>query len=71
LKLGLNNDIRENVYKQLETLRYEDIQNFEQSAMKNIPFTYCVLASSKKVSTADLSKYGKVSEIKVEELFGY
>jgi predicted Zn-dependent peptidase len=71
LKLGLNNDIRENVYKQLETLNYQDIQKFEQSAMKNIPFTYCVLASSKKVSTADLSKYGTVTEIKVEQLFGY
>ncbi len=71
LKLGLQNDIRENVYSSLDRLQYDDIKNFEQNSIKNVPFTYCVLASGKKVNTTDLAKYGKVTELKVEELFGY
>jgi predicted Zn-dependent peptidase len=71
MKLGINYDIRKNIYDKLPTMTMTDVNNFFNKDVKDKKYFYCVLASSKKVSKTDLEKIGKVTELKLEDIFGY
>ncbi|RYE21011.1 MAG: insulinase family protein, partial [Sphingobacteriaceae bacterium] len=68
---GLDYDDRKNTYASVEKLNYADIKNFHDSEIKNKPFTYCVVASDKRVSDTDLKKYGELTKLNKTTLFGY
>ena len=70
-KLGLTKDINKDVYESLPKITLKDVVNFQQTTYKNKPFTYCVMGSKDKIKMDDLSKYGKVTEVSLEEIFGY
>jgi len=70
-KLGLNNDIRKQVYDNINKLSFADVKKFHDENLANKPYTYCILASEKKVSNDDLKKFGEVKKLSLEELFGY
>jgi predicted Zn-dependent peptidase len=70
-KLGLTKDINKDVYESLPKITLKDVVNFQQTTYKNKPFTYCIMGSKDKIKMDDLSKYGKVTEVSLEEIFGY
>lgn len=70
-KLGLTKDIRKEVYNAVDKLSFNDIKQFHQQHLANKPYTYCILASDKRVSMDDLKKYGDVKVLTLEEIFGY
>lgn len=70
-KLGLHHDTRIDVYNSLGKMSLDDIQRFYDANYKGKPFTYCVLGSKEKVKTEDLQKFGSVTVLTLEELFGY
>ncbi|MEN9521803.1 MAG: hypothetical protein RL065_180 [Bacteroidota bacterium] len=71
LRLGINYDIRRDAYEKLERLSISDVAKFHTDEIKNKSYSYCVLANSKKISKADLEKFGTVTELKMEDIFGY
>ncbi len=70
-RLGLTNDIRRQVYESISTLSFDDIKKYHNDNLAHKPYTYCILASEKKVNAADLEKYGAVKKLSLEEIFGY
>ncbi|MBC8035566.1 MAG: insulinase family protein [Chitinophagaceae bacterium] len=70
-KMGLDKDLRKEVYQAIDQLGFEDIRKFHSSNLAGKPYTYCVLASEKKVSEKELSNYGTVKKLTLEEIFGY
>ncbi|MBS1946291.1 MAG: insulinase family protein [Bacteroidetes bacterium] len=68
---GIDHDIRIDNYKKYKSLRLEDLYNFHQQQVSNVPFTYCVIASDKKVQVDELKKYGDLKIISLKELFGF
>ena len=68
---GLDYDIRKKNYAALDNIGYDQLKAFHSAYLANKPYTYCVVASSKKVSDADMSKYGSVKKLSLEEIFGY
>lgn len=68
---GLDYDDRKNTYASIDKLNYADIKNFHDSEIKNKPFTYCVVASDKRVSDTDLKKYGELTKLNTTTIFGY
>lgn len=68
---GLKEDIRKVVYENSGKLSYADLKKFHDDNMANKPFTYCIVASDKKVKMEDMQKYGKVKTLSLEEIFGY
>ncbi len=71
MKLGLNYDIRKDAYEKLSSMTTTDVSKFFDSNIKGKAYSYCVLASSKKVNKTDLEKIGKVTELKLDDIFGY
>ncbi|MEP6582741.1 MAG: insulinase family protein [Ginsengibacter sp.] len=70
-RLGLKKDLRKDVYQNFEKISFSDLQKFANSNISNKPYTYCILASEKRVKPEALSKYGEVKKLRLEEIFGY
>jgi predicted Zn-dependent peptidase len=70
-KMGLHHDIRKDVYESLDQMNMDVLQQFYDAHYKGKTYTYCVIGSAEKVKMDDLKKYGKVTELTLEEIFGY
>ncbi len=71
LRKGLNYDIRKSTYDAVDEIGYDQLKAFHATYIANKPYTYCVVASSKKLSDDDLAKYGEVKKLSLEAIFGY
>ncbi|MNY51178.1 hypothetical protein D3C86_1867440 [compost metagenome] len=70
-KKGLNYDPRKKEYEALDKISLEDITKFHQEELANKAYTYCVVASDKKVNMDDLKSTGELKVLTLEEIFGY
>lgn len=68
---GLDYDIRKSTFENVDKLGLADVKTFHDQEFKNKPFTYCVVASEKRVSDDDLKKYGELKKLSLKEIFGY
>lgn len=68
---GLNEDIRKSIYANADKLNYNDLKKFHDDNMAAKPYTYCIVASEKKLSDDDLKKCGDVKKLSLTEIFGY
>jgi predicted Zn-dependent peptidase len=68
---GLDYDDRKNEYEALDKLSMADVKGFHQQQVAGKAYTYCVVASEKKIKQDDLQKVGAVKTVSLEEIFGY
>jgi predicted Zn-dependent peptidase len=68
---GLDYDDRKNEYEALDKMTMADIKAFHQQQVAGKAYTYCVVASDKKIKQDDLKKVGEVKKLSLEEIFGY
>ncbi|MCD4693443.1 MAG: hypothetical protein K8R79_11050, partial [Calditrichales bacterium] len=70
-KLGLDYDIRKDIYDKAPNLKIEDIKTFFNKYIKDKKYTILVLGDIKEMNAKALSKYGKVKYLTLEDVFGY
>jgi len=70
-KLGLDYDIRKDIYDKIPGYTLNDIKDFQVQNIKNKKHIVLVLGDVKKLDMNTLEKYGKVKELTLEEVFGY
>lgn len=68
---GLNEDIRKKTYTAVDKIGYNELKQFHSEYIANKPYTYCIVASEKKLSGDDMKKYGEMKKLSLEEIFGY
>ena len=68
---GLDYDERKVAYEMLPKLTLADLKAFHDKELKDKPYTYCIVASDKKVSDDDLKKYGELIKPGMKQIFGY
>ncbi|MGC4100268.1 M16 family metallopeptidase [Ferruginibacter sp.] len=68
---GLSTDIRKTTYAAVDKIGYNELKKFHGEYIANKPYTYCVVASDKKVTEDAMKKYGELKRLTLEELFGY
>ncbi|MFN8242633.1 MAG: insulinase family protein [Ferruginibacter sp.] len=68
---GLNEDIRKKIYAAVDKIGYNELKAFHSQYIANKPYTYCIVASEKKLSADDMKKYGEFKKLSLEEIFGY
>jgi predicted Zn-dependent peptidase len=68
---GLDYDERKDEYEHLDKLTLNDVKQFHDQELAGKPYTYCVVASDKKVKMTDLQKVGTLKVLSLEEIFGY
>lgn len=70
-KLGYDYDSRIDLYKELKPINFASIKAFHQAKVAHKPYTYLIVASDQKVKLADMQKFGTVTTLSLEKLFGY
>jgi hypothetical protein len=68
---GVTEDLRKATYEATDKLEYNDLKKFHVAQMSGKPFTYCIVASEKKVNMDDVKKCGPVKKLTLSEIFGY
>jgi predicted Zn-dependent peptidase len=70
-KKGIDYDMRKDIYNAYSNLSLNDLYTYHQNVLAKKPYTYCVVASEKRINPDDLKKYGEVKKLGLQELFGY
>ncbi len=68
---GLNEDVRKRIYDKMDKMAFNDIKQFHADNIASKPYTYCIVASDKKIAADDLKKVGEVKVLSLDEIFGY
>jgi predicted Zn-dependent peptidase len=70
-KLGLEYDIRSDIYRDIPNMTFNDIKTFHDKYVKDSKYTILVLGDKNKLDINTLSKYGTVEYLTLEDIFGY
>ena len=70
-RMGIDYDIRKDLYLKLQNYTYQDLLDFHAKYVKGKINTVLVVGSKDKIDFKSLSKYGTVKELSLEEVFGY
>ena len=71
LKRGIDYDIREEMYDEIQNMTMEDVSNFFDTNVKGQNFSISVIGNKKDLDLKALKKLGKVHEMDVDYLFNY
>ena len=70
-RLGLDYDLNQKIYNDLQSVTLKDIVNFEQKNMAGKPFRYLLLGDEKELDIPALEKIAPIRRLTLEEVFGY
>jgi len=70
-KFGYEHDTRKDLYHQIPDFSLNDIKFFFDKYIKNKKYNILVLGDAKKLDFETLSRYGEVTFLTLEEIFGY
>ena len=70
-KKGLKKDIRKDIYEHVKNMTMQDVQDFHTEFIKTRNYNIAVIGDKDKLDKKILAKYGKVEEVKVDDLFNY
>jgi predicted Zn-dependent peptidase len=68
---GLSSDPNKQLYEALPKMTLADIEKFHRNNIAKRKWAMAVVASKEKISRKDLERYGKVTELSLEEIFGF
>ena len=68
---GIDHDLRQDNYAQYGNLTLDDVYKFHKETLAGQHYTYCVIASDKRINPDELKKYGALQTLSVSELFGF
>ena len=70
-RLGLDYDIRRDIYQSANSLTFDDMKKFQQQFVKGQNQVILVIGSKERLNFQELAKYGQVKQLTLKELFGY
>jgi len=70
-KRGIDYDIREDMYKQIENMTMQDVSTFFNDNVKGKDFSISVIGNKKDLDMNALKKLGQVHEMDIDYLFNY
>ena len=70
-KLGLDRDIRKEIHSRVSGMKVKDITAFGQRILSYKAKTYLVLGKESAIDFASLEKFGPVTRLTLNDLFGY
>lgn len=70
-KLGLDYDLSKTVFDEIPATKMEDLKKFHETYVKGKKFTLVLIGKREKIDFEALKKFGEVTELKVDNLFGF
>ena len=70
-RMGIDHDIRKDIYNGVRHLTLDDMANFHQRLVSGKKFNVLVLGNKDRIDLRSLARYGKVRQVGLDELFGF
>jgi len=70
-RLGLNYDIRKDVFEKIPSMTFADLKSFQEKYVEGKNFNIMVLGNKKELDVKTLEKYGVVNTLNLKDVFGY
>jgi predicted Zn-dependent peptidase len=70
-KYGHTYDIRKDIFTKVPLMTIADVKKFQETYVKNKPHTYLLLGDKKLLNFSLVDKYGKITYLTLEDIFGY
>ncbi|WP_394368389.1 M16 family metallopeptidase [Kaistella gelatinilytica] len=70
-KLGIDYDIRKDIYSEIEELTLADLTDFYTKEMKPLKYNTAIIGKKENLDFEALNKMGDFRELSLEEIFGY
>jgi predicted Zn-dependent peptidase len=70
-RLGLDYDVRRDVYDQTQNMTFGELQKFQQAKIRGQNQVILVIGSKDRLNFKELAKYGTVQQLTLKEIFGY
>jgi predicted Zn-dependent peptidase len=70
-KMGNTYDMRKDVFAAVPSMKFDDIKAFQQAHFKDKKYNIMVLGNKSTLDIKTLESYGKVTYLKLEDVFGY
>lgn len=68
---GIDYDIRRDIYNTVKTMDINAFEEFFNNKIRNKKYSYLVMGKKDSMDQKVLSKLGKISELSLEDIFGY
>jgi predicted Zn-dependent peptidase len=70
-KMGNSYDMRKDVFMAVPSMKFENIKAFQQAHFKDKKYNIMVLGNKNTLDIKALEAYGKITYLKLEDVFGY
>jgi len=70
-RMGIDYDIRKDIYTQIDKLSIEEVRMFHNDFVKQFVGAYAILGSSKRIDKAKLAQFGTLKQLKTKDLINY
>ncbi len=70
-RMGVDYDIRKDVYEKVPQFTMDDLTRFQQEYIKGKNFNIVLIGDKSKINFKELQRYGNVQELSLDEIFGY
>ncbi|MDD5571180.1 MAG: insulinase family protein, partial [Bacteroidales bacterium] len=70
-RLGIDYDLRKDVYAKVPLMTFADVKTFQEKYMKNKNFIVLALGKKDQLDVNTLKNYGNIKYLSLEEIFGY
>jgi predicted Zn-dependent peptidase len=71
LELGIDYDIRKDIYEDIKNLTIDDIEEFFNNHIKGKNYDILIVGNKDKIDFDLLKNYGRLQELSLEEVFNY
>ena len=71
IKMGVDYDIRQDIYEKIESFEMKDLVDFHNQHMNNNTRVVMILGSKDKLDLNVLDKYGTIKHLTLDDVFGY
>ena len=70
-KLGVDYDLRKDIYAEIEKLTLPELTNFYNSEVKPLKYNTAIIGKKENLDMNAINKMGAFQEVSLEEIFGY
>ena len=70
-KLGVDYDLRKDIYAEIEKLTLPELTNFYNTEVKPLKYNTAIIGKKENLDMDSINKMGTFQEVSLEEIFGY
>jgi len=70
-KHGIDYDINKKIYEGIQNLTLDDVVKFQQENIRDNKLSRCILGRESDLDIENISKYGRIERLTLEQVFGY